>query len=325
MRLSYRSLLLSFLMASAGTVAAQSDVYLQINHLLNDNPFEFSVAQTNNLGEDFNVSRMEYYMSEITLVHDGGMTTELEDTWILVDAGAFTNVYLGSFDITELESISFGIGVQSDFNHLDPSTYPTGHPLAPKSPSMHWGWAAGYRFVAMEGKAASGLTQTFEVHALGDVNYQITSVASAGTWNDGVLYVALDGDYAMALKDVSVAGGLISHGETGASIDVLVNFNQEVFREGAANTTLSVSQLPLSLDMRIAPNPAAQQVWVQVSQSLPSGSMLLLVDIRGREVLRMPATPQMEIDLQSYPAGLYNVCLENDHQIISVQQLYINK
>ncbi len=325
MHKKYTLLLLSLLVSGMGLVNAQSDVYLQINHLLNNEAFEYSTAQTNNLGEDFNVARMEYYMSDITLVHDGGMETSVEDTWVLVNAGSFTNVYLGNYNITELESISFGIGVESDVNHLDPSTYPADHPLAPKSPSMHWGWAAGYRFVAMEGKAGSGLSQTYEVHALGDVNYQIATVATAGTWNEGVLYVALNGDYAMALKDVSVAGGLISHGETGASIDVLVNFNQEVFSEGAANTTLYVAQLPVLLDMRIAPNPAAQFVTVQVSQNLPSGSNLLLLDFQGREVLRMPAAPQMAVDLNLYPAGMYNVCLESDRQILSVQQLYINK
>lgn len=151
MRLSVLSFLCALMLSSLGSVIAQSDVYIQINHKLDTDPFDFSVEHTNNLGDEFNVTRLEYYMSSITITHDGGIETVVPETWILANAGTFTNVYLGSFDITTLESVSFGIGVEGDYNHLDPASYPSEHPLAPKSPSMHWGWSPGYRFVAMEG------------------------------------------------------------------------------------------------------------------------------------------------------------------------------
>ena len=74
------------------------------------------------------------------------------------------NAFLGSHDITTLESVRFGVG-RSEHNHLDPSAYPGDHPLAPQLPSMHWGWASRYfhRF-GMEGWAGEGFLK-LQIHA----------------------------------------------------------------------------------------------------------------------------------------------------------------
>lgn len=303
----------------------QSDVYLQINHQLGEVPFAFDTEVTNNLGDNFSVDRMEYYLSEITLVHDGGTETAVPDTWILVDGGVFTNVYLGSYELTTLEGIRFGVGVDAEHNHEDPSLYPSDHPLAPKSPSMHWGWAAGYRFVAMEGKSGAGLAQTFQIHALGDVNYRLTEINTSGTWNEGVLYVALDGDYTMALKDISVAGGLINHGETGESVTCLWNFNTDVFKEGEATIALALEDIFTTTSIRMAPNPAQNSVSIQLNDLVPASAVLIITDMLGKQVANINAEKQMNIDLSIYPAGLYQVSIQNENRIIATQQLFINK
>jgi hypothetical protein len=304
---------------------AQSDVYLQINHQLGEVPFAFDTEVTNNLGDNFSVDRMEYYLSEITLVHDGGMETSVPDTWVLVDGGVFTNIYLGSYDLISLEGIRFGVGVDPEHNHEDPSTYPSDHPLAPKSPSMHWGWAAGYRFVAMEGKSGAGLAQTFQIHALGDVNYRLTEINTSGTWNEGVLYVALDGDYTMALKDISVAGGLINHGETGESITCMWNFNTDVFKAGEATVALALSDVAASTTMWMAPNPAQNSVHIQLNDLIPATASLIITDMQGKQVGQLPVYKQMQIDLSAYAAGLYQVSVVDDGRMLAAQQLFINK
>jgi hypothetical protein len=112
---------------------AQTNVTLKINHKLGNQPFNFSQDATNNQGDPFEVTRLEYYIAEIKLTYDGGMDTTIQDFWILVDPSNVTNASLGSFSITNLESVSFGIGVQSSVNHLDPSSYAANHPLAPIS------------------------------------------------------------------------------------------------------------------------------------------------------------------------------------------------
>lgn len=153
----------------------------------------------------------------------------------------------------------------------------------------------------------------------------MAEVNTTGTWNEGVLYIALDGDYSMAIKDVSVAGGLINHGETGEAATLLVNFNQDVFKEGEATIALGVHNMAVALDMRMSPNPSNNQVNIQVSQLLPEGSIVVLRDMQGRELFRNLAANQMTIDLTTVPAGLYNVSIEINNQLLTSQKLVINK
>ena len=169
---------------------AQTDVYLKIDHFLGSNAFAFNTTATNNLGNSFNVSRLQYYIAEIKIVHDGGQVTSVPNTWILVNANSTVNELLGSFNVTTIEAVKFGIGVEQSYNHLDPSSYAMSHPLAPKSPSMHWGWSSGYRFACLEGKADATLSKTWELHGLFDKYYSeivmpITSKMENGDLVDG--------------------------------------------------------------------------------------------------------------------------------------------
>ncbi|MCG9880276.1 MAG: hypothetical protein MH472_06730, partial [Bacteroidia bacterium] len=168
-----KSLILTMVFAATSVVAfAQKNVVLRVHHRLAGQPFAFNQASSNNLGNGFNLSRLEYYVSSIKVKHDGGMTMNATDVYALVKANATsTDIDLSSLSVNAIEGITFSIGVNAPQNNQDPTQWAAGHPLAPKSPSMHWGWTAGYRFVAMEGKTGSNLNTVFEIHALGNVNY----------------------------------------------------------------------------------------------------------------------------------------------------------
>ena len=212
---------------------AQQDVYLNIYHYLENQPFAFNQTASNDLDEDFQLDRLEYYVAEITLTYDGGQDTTIQDLWMLVDASENTEQFLGTFSFSTLESVSFGIGVQQSYNHLDPSTYPADHPLAPQLPSMHWGWLAGYRFVALEGKV--GTNDPLEIHALGDVNYHLQTVSTAGVVNGNDLVIKLAADYTEALSIIPLTGGVVFHGETDEAAQLMTNFATKVFSEADAS------------------------------------------------------------------------------------------
>jgi len=108
-----KSLLAIFVFA-ASVALAQTDVYLNINHLLGNQQFTTQTTATNNLGNQFIVTRLQYYIAEIVLIHDGGMQTPVTDKYILVNAKDSTNELLGNFNITSLEGVQFGIGVDAD-------------------------------------------------------------------------------------------------------------------------------------------------------------------------------------------------------------------
>ena len=182
-------------MLSVLTAWSQQSIRFSIDHQLGGTAFGSSVTAQNDLGNDFRTERLQFYISQIELVHDGGQTTPVPNTWFLVDANVPFDESLGSFSVGTLEAIRFGVGVEQAANHLDPASYAMTHPLAPKNPSMHWGWQSGYRFVCMEGKAGSALDQVYEVHALGDNNYKVQQITTTGVLQGSDLVVSLTAEY----------------------------------------------------------------------------------------------------------------------------------
>ena len=124
---------------SANILGAQSKmVVLQIEHRVGTDTSTFGIEGINNLGNPFKLNRIQYYLDEIILTHDGG-SIDTAEALTLVDGLSTTSINLGMFSVDSLESIRFAVGVNASLNHLDPTIYNTSHPLAPKSPSMHWG------------------------------------------------------------------------------------------------------------------------------------------------------------------------------------------
>lgn len=303
----------------SGTVFGQMDVYLNINHQLGTSPFQFNTAAMNTLNQDFDVSRLEYYISEITLIHDGGTETLVPNTWLLIDAGTATNEMLGSFNINSLEAIRFGIGVEAAVNHLDPSSYAASHPLAPQSPSMHWGWSAGYRFVAMEGSAGPQMNQNYEIHALDDDYYFLTTIPTNGTVNGSDLTVELNADYAMALKGISIASGPITHGGFGESITLLENFRDDVFTSA---TAVGVEEGLQNAGLTLAPNPGIAGNFVKVNWDGNSATLVQLYDLSGKLLREIPTTGQA-LSLEVSTPGYYLVAIVQEGQRVATRKLIV--
>jgi len=244
---------LLLLFATSTILVGQTNVSLKINHKLGSTDFAFNADSANNLDNSFNVDRMEYYMSGFTLVHDD-TSTEITDLYFLVQADEETILDLGSFDVENVTEIRFHIGVDAALNHEDPSLYSAENPLSPQSPSMHWGWVGGYRFIAMEGKSGAALNQDFELHGLGDDNYLETrETVTPVTTSEGIL-IELDADYTKVIEDVNVSSGVISHGETGAAKTALENMKNYVFSQ--TGTTSAITDYNVVRHIDVFPNPS---------------------------------------------------------------------
>ena len=292
-------LTLAIILASS-LLIAQTEISLQINHKLASDDFAFDQESENDLADSFDVTRLEYYVSQISITHDGGLVTDIEDTWILVDAGSTTLELLGDYDITTVESISFGIGVESDVNHLDPSSYIGTHPLSHQSPSMHWGWIAGYRFVAFEGNCGSSLNEMLQIHALGDNNYLEQSIDLDLSAANGEIIISLDADYAQALSGINISSGLINHGESNEAADLLENFQTLVF--SASSAVLSVDELN-SIDFAVYPNPAKANSRLFISDPSTIENMRL-IDYTGK-VINQWEVINGSVDLDNMETGIY--------------------
>jgi hypothetical protein len=317
MKKIYFFLALTILGAS---VQAQTNVYFKINHLLDGNSFAYNqTATTGRNATAYQLTRLEYYISEIVLTHDNGQQTPITNKWMLVDAGNPTNEFLGNLNITNLESISFGIGVDTSVNHDDPSLYASTHPLAPKSPSMHWGWSAGYRFVAFEGRTGSNFSQVFQIHALGDRNYSMQTHNTAGYRQNGDLIIEIDADYNMALNTITVNGNLLYHGEFNEAATLLSNFQSSVFTQSIVGLQENRKRLQ---HFAISPNPGKGELLVEVDKAYQQLTYKVL-DLTGREVIKGALEGGNKRQLAIPQKGIYMLNLYENGALVGSEKVIV--
>jgi hypothetical protein len=302
---------------------AQTNVTFNIHHKLGDADFAFNKAAQNNIGQDFRTNRLEYYISEITLIHDGGQETGVKNRWLLIDAVETTSEELGSFEITDLEGIRFHIGVDSAHNHLDPTSWPSDHPLAPQAPSMHWGWAAGYRFLAFEAESGPAYNQPLELHSLGNQNYFAVELAFSKTAADDQLAIDLDADYSRALEDMEINSGTIVHGDFGEAQQALENFRDYVFSPSPSPT--STRDLFTPDRFEIFPNPVSNGTATLTLQTEKAITYSLQVtDLMGRIVQQREDIPgNINLTLDFPQPGVFFVNLAREGQVVDFQKIIV--
>ena len=314
-------LVISFCAFSLGAFA-QKNVKLKINHKLGDATFAYNQESTNDISSKFNISRLEYYISQISITHDGGNVTDAKDVYLLVN-GNSTMFELGSYDVTSIEAITFYIGVESPANNADPSKWPAGHALAPKSPSMHWGWASGYRFVAYEGYAGSSLSTNYQIHALGNQNYFKQKIATSATDDGGDLLISLNADYSQAISSVPVETGVVTHGDYDEAATLLRNFQNKVFTNASGEgNVLAVKTIEVANALTIYPNPSEGKVWLTASDARFVNSEVKISNLLGSEVLKTTlngGTATLNLDTK----GMYIAELTNTDGFTSTKKFIV--
>lgn len=291
-------------------------VLLNIEHRIGTDTCATGVEGINNLGNPFKLNRIQYYMDEIILVHDGG-SSDTAAALALVDGFSETSLNLGTFTVDSLESIRFAIGVNASLNHLDPTTYNPNHPLAPKSPSMHWGWTAGYRFIAAEGMGGSTFNQIFEFHGLGDGNYAHLTLPTLGTpVGSDTLLITITANYNELFRGINLGSGPISHGETGGAAQTLHNINNYVFTSSEGNASMGLTEkTPV---VGIYPNPSNGQF---IIESSVAGTYEVL-DVQGRKIMK--GTLDLGANRVNLNAnGLFLICISSLEGQTTVRKLHV--
>jgi hypothetical protein len=283
-----RQLLLIAGIISITALNAQVDLKLNMTHVWNGNLFNLGQQYTDAQGTLVEVNRVQYYLSGFEVTHDGGQTTTLTGTYVLGN-GNQTNYNLTSANVTNLEGISFDLGVDSVTNHLDPTLYGHQNPLAPQTPSMHWGWNAGYRFVAIEGLADTdndGIVDApFEFHVTADDDYlrNVLPIATSGNLNGTDLEIDIYVNVADWLKDIDLKTAGYNHGVFPLNEQVMDNTNTYVVFD--VNSTLSIDEaqntknnILVNYSMPYAPT---------IFYKFPSSNKvnLKIVDMSGKTVL----------------------------------------
>lgn len=228
-------LLLLILSVLSRMSQAQTEVVLRFEHRLDGKAFALNQETTSPKGTKYKTSRLQFYISGLKITHDGGQELALNSVFLFVDPSKQDSkeFSLGILsNITYIEKIDFAIGVDPASNHLDPASYPANHPLAPKNPTMHWGWTAGYRFISLTAAAAradGSFLDAVNIEGLGDANFKTKSYPAQTSIENGKVFIDFLAEYNLLLEDIIIAGGANNHGETGSAAVLIANGSQRVF------------------------------------------------------------------------------------------------
>ncbi len=265
-------------------------VNLHLTHVAGMDDFVLDTGVYENADNlTFKITRLEYYISEIQLVYDGGQTIDLEDVFLLVNTDQ--EVYeLGDFEVENIEAINFHIGVPEAENHADPSAWDADHPLAPQNPSMHWGWTAGYRFIALEGFSDPNQDQSFnsifQFHAVSDDYYTDVSFSYVTNSETENIDIAFEVDVLKMLTGVNIVDNLV-HGTGMDNRRILTNMeSNDVFKAVSEDPDVpqSLGDTQQESNFTFSPNPASSVIQVPFYFPNQSSMQFCLIDITGRMV-----------------------------------------
>lgn len=319
-----KKLLFLFAVLMHSALIGQSNLVLKMDQHLGDNPYALNQAVESEMGYYFNVTRLQYYVSEIVVTHDGGQETPITDLYLLIDPATDTDFPLGSFDVTQVEKIQFSVGVDQAHNHLDPASYDGSHPLSPQNPSMHWGWASGYRFIALEGLAgndANSLFNIYQIHTVDDANYYTLYLDVEGQTIDGDIFIHINADYAQLLKGMDVSSGVISHASTGPSRTIVTNL-RDVFTAGTFTAVVAPEVTGI---FNSFPNPANEHFTVSYDFPGYNALQMTVYDLTGKSLYTCSLDPNgnSKIIPVHWLPGIYVVQIKSQEKVLAWDKLLV--
>jgi hypothetical protein len=329
-----RLLTFLFLFAFAANADAQmSKITFSFDHKVGTSPLVLGQTQfTIWNGKKTVISRAEFYISEITLKKQNGTLQPLANKYIHVNAATPNIEYnLDTLDVQSVQSVTLHLGVDSARNHLDPASYPQTHPLAYKNPSMHWGWAAGYRFMAIEGVIDNnndGSPETpFQFHNFNDTLYKKLTVETLKSSVNSVLNLRFTLDYAQLFKNIPMTGNILLHGGYALNDKMMTNGATENFIT-FGSTTPTENLSANAEKVQIAPNPFATETAIRYDLPTKNTVNLVIVNVLGqvvRTVQNLPNSGSMRFEKGNLSNGIYQVVFYENNTFLARKKLIISE
>ena len=266
----------------------QKNVFLNLKPVFQGADFETGESYQHPSGQFLSVDYLNYYVSDVMITHDGGQILTASPAVFLVSMEEHL-LFLGNFQIENIEHIEFTLGVQERFNTQDGAeatdiySYPAGHPLSFQDPGMYWGWAFGYMHVV------TACTPTFELHNVGpqlakQISLDVIPTETSSAQIDIELYCNVDRWF----NSILFSGMLISHGAGPENVQMMSNLlTEDVFSISAQasipehiNTQSFVYQNQAGLNVSNIPSHATS---VKITDQL--GRLVLAQNILGASEL----------------------------------------
>lgn len=291
--------------------AQHKDIELVLTHKYNNQDFELNQSYIVDDSISIQISRLEYYLNINELYSDVDSVI-LEDKYLLVNA-TNSNYFIDNIEISNLNKMRFHIGIDSILNHADPTLWPQGHPLAPQEESMHWGWAAGYRFIALEAMTDQDGDSLFETvlqyHAVSDSFYTEIIQDIVTVENDQAITIYLDVNYDKLIENNTASQGGVFHGAHLENNQLILNFEQNEVFTNSENLFLKET----AHNFQIHPNPVTDYL----SINAPQKSKLTVLNLLGEKVYTTDLAQGLNtINLDFLTKGAYFLILDDiDSQV----------
>ena len=133
-------------------------VNFMIDYLVDDQPLVFDTIQyTNDAGNTFSVTKIEYFISDITLIDELGNESYFDDVFYMNPRlNESFQVILTDVELKDYASMRFHVGLNSDTNKTDYL------PATTENQNMFWPepMGGGYHFMKFEGHFIDSLGAT---------------------------------------------------------------------------------------------------------------------------------------------------------------------
>jgi hypothetical protein len=308
--------------------AQQLPVNIRFTHFFGEEELPINRFFATESGTELRIDRFSWYGSYPQVIMNDGSSVNCGQEFFIfrMDQGKQGLASLVS-DPSQISAFRFFFGVDSLYNHRDPSTYPPSHPLAHQNPSMHWGWIAGYIFNAFEGKSrkAGQAEESFFIHSIGNTLYSQVDIPvfpildPDGNW---LIEIHVDLERLVGALDMH---GLIAMGDFEENV-FLVNRLQAagVFVDPNEGVS-SISNKDINSDRSILfPNPVKSGANLYFKEG--QVRQLVIFDTQGRLVWYLnQALVSNDTKLPELQSGIYYVRYETADGRSGVEKLIVSE
>lgn len=153
------AMLVAGLLISSCGDSEEIDVKVNLQMNVGDEALVHDVTYNIN-GTDVQFTNVAFYLGDMKFETSDGKTFESSSRYNLIKPGVYNfNFSVAADEVAEdysLSRVTFFVGVDADTNaetEMDFTEREVDDPLGQQNPSMHWGWAGGYKFLNIDGFA----------------------------------------------------------------------------------------------------------------------------------------------------------------------------
>jgi hypothetical protein len=292
----------------------QREVILKVNHYLNGEEIELGDKIYNFSINEIKFWSIQYFLMDFELIDKNGNSIISSEKYKLIDASK-SEYSLGNISIDNVNSLKFNLGIDKETNHSDPSVWPSNHPLSLEYSTMHWGWVAGYTFIAIDGSVKDIFDRWlnhFQYHLVGNQYYTTILVNNIeAIYTGDKIIIELNTELSKMLEGVNLAVNNNIHGSGGAN-DIIGN---NIRTKNPFQTAFS-SVKNIYPELKLFPIPASDLITLELGNTNVHNLIFKIYDLNGRFVCDFNHLNSLTYDISNFNQGTYFLNIYKDKNLV---------